>query len=86
MLTVTSLSRMTSILSYLRSSGIVRGGWRPSPNNSFEKDDILVAARAVKEVKWLKRRCTVRDTASWFWTRRGFFFNLNYALKLYNAL
>lgn len=57
---------MTSILSYLRSSGIVRGGWRLSSNKSFEKDRILVVAHALKEVKWLKRHCTVRDVASWF--------------------
>lgn len=49
---------MTSILSYLRSSGIVRGGWRPSPNKSYEKDDIFGAACALKEVKQLKRLCT----------------------------
>lgn len=38
----------------------------------FWKDDILVSAHAVKEVKQLKSHCTVRDMASWFWTRRGF--------------
>lgn len=73
MLTVTSLSRMTSILSYLKSSGIVQGGWRPSPYKSFEKDDILVATIAEKEVKWLQRHCTVRDTTSWFSTTLGVF-------------
>lgn len=44
---------------------MVRGGWRPSPNKSYEKDDVLGAARALREVKQLKRLCTE--------TRQGFF-------------
>lgn len=79
---------MTSILSYLRSSGIVRGGWRPSPNKSYEKDDVLGAARALKEVKQLTRLCTETRPPGFVPDRAflNYYYCQNYVLHLYNAL